>query len=73
MCFLSVLGDAGMNDSLRSRVAEAIERFNEALSEAEKDETLYNLEQLAGAADRLMRAVGRILIETKGQLQDDRV
>lgn len=68
-----MLGDAGMNDSLRSRVAEAIERFNEALSEAEKDETLYNLEQLAGAADRLMRAVGRILIETKGQLQDDRV
>jgi ribosomal protein S20 len=68
-----VLGDAGMNDSLRSRVAEAIERFNEALSEAEKDETLYNLEQLAGAADRLMRAVGRILIETKGQLQNDRV
>lgn len=68
-----MLGDAGMNDSLRSRVAEAIERFNEALSEAEKDETLYNLEKLAGAADRLMRAVGRILIETKGQLQDDRV
>lgn len=59
-----------LND-LHDRVAEAIERFNEALSTAEKNETPENLENLADAADRLMRAVGRVLIEAKRQLGDD--
>ena len=61
-----------LNESLRDRVAEAIERFNEALSEAEKNERPENLENLADAADRLMRAVGRVLIDVKGQLGQDR-
>jgi hypothetical protein len=45
-----------------------MEHFNEALSAVEQDETPQNLEALAEAADRLMRAVGRVLIEAKRQL-----
>lgn len=40
-------------------------RFKEALSAAENNETPQNLEDVADAADRLMRAVGRVLIEVK--------
>jgi len=58
----------GIDEALRERVAEEIERFNEAVAAAEKDETPENLEALAEAADRLMRAVGRILIEAKRQV-----
>jgi hypothetical protein len=60
----------GINEALRDRVAEEIEHFNEAFSAAEQDETPQNLEALAEAADRLMRAVGRVLIEVKRQLGD---
>jgi hypothetical protein len=59
-----------IDKNLRDRVAEEIERFTQALSAAEKDETPQNLEALAEAADRLMRAVGRVLIETKRGLGD---
>jgi pyruvate kinase len=58
-----------MNESLRNRVADAIERFIEALSAAENEETLENLENVADAADYLMRAVGRVLIEAKSHLE----
>lgn len=56
-----------LSESLRERVAEEMGRFNEALSAAENDETPQNLEDLADAADRLMRAVGRVMIEAKRQ------
>ena len=62
---------ASLDESLRDRVAEEVERFNEAFSAVESDETPQNLENLAHAADRLMRAVGRVLIEAKRQLGDD--
>jgi hypothetical protein len=58
------------SESLRDRVAEEQERFNDAFSAAENGETPQNLEDLAEAADRLMRAVGRVLIEAKRQLGD---
>jgi hypothetical protein len=60
----------GIDEALRDRVAEEMERFNEALAAAEQDEIPQNLEALAEAADRLMRAVGRVLIEAKRQLGD---
>ena len=60
-----------LSESLRERVAEEIGRFNEALSAAENHETPQNLEDLAEAANRLMRAVGRVLIEVKHQLGDN--
>ena len=53
----------GIDEAPRERVAEEIEHFNEAFSAAEK-----GLEALAEAADRLMRAVGRVLIEVKRRL-----
>jgi hypothetical protein len=58
--FLGVLGE-----SLRDRVGDEVERFNEVFSAADKDETPENLENLVDAADRLMRAVGRGLIEVE--------
>ena len=58
----------GIDEALRDRVAEEIEHFQEAFSAAEQDETPQNLETLAEAADRLMRAVGRVLIEAKRRL-----
>jgi hypothetical protein len=61
---------AGVDKNLRDRVAEEIERFTQSLSAAEKDQTPQNLEALADAADRLMRAIGRVLIETKRALGD---
>lgn len=61
----------GLSESLRERVAEEIERFNEAFSAAEKDETPENLKDLADAGDRLMRAVAAVLIEVNRQLGDE--
>lgn len=57
-----------IDEALRDRVADEMEHFNEAISAVEQDETPQNLEALAEAADRLMRAVGRVLIEAKRQL-----
>jgi hypothetical protein len=65
--FLGVL-----NESLRDRIGDEVERFSEAVSAAENDETPENLENLVDAADRLMRAVGRVLIEVKSQMGGDR-
>jgi hypothetical protein len=59
-----------IDEALRGRVAEEMKHFNEALSAAEQDQTPQNLEALAEAADRLMRAVGRVLIEARHPLGD---
>jgi hypothetical protein len=61
---------SGIDEDLRSRVDEEIERFNESFAAAQQDKTPENLENLADAADRLMRAVGRVLIEAKRTLGD---
>lgn len=60
----------GLTESLRGRVAEEMQHFNEAFCAAEQHDTPQNLEALADAADRLMRAVGRVLIEVKRHLPD---
>jgi hypothetical protein len=58
-------------ESLRKRIAEEIERFNEAFSTVEMDATPQNLGNLVTAADRLMRAVARVLIEAKRRSGDN--
>ena len=59
-----------MNDGLRNRVVEAIEQFSEAFSAAETEETRGNLDDLADAADVLMRTVARVLIVVERELAD---
>jgi hypothetical protein len=58
----------GISEDLRDRVDEELKHFNEALAAVEEDETAQHLEDLAVAADRLMRAIGRVLIEAKRAL-----
>jgi len=58
----------GISEDLRHRVDEELKDFNEALAAVQEDETPHNLENLAVAADRLMRAIGRVLIEAKRAL-----
>ena len=57
-----------MDESLLNRVAEATERFTDAVNAAQAEESPRRLNDLADAADRLMRAAGRVLIEAKRQL-----
>lgn len=59
-----------MDESLLNRVAEAAERFSDAFNAAQTEESPRRLNDLADAADRLMRAAGRVLIEAKRQLGD---
>ena len=57
-----------MDESLLNRIAEATERITEAFNAAQAEESPRRLNDLADAADRLMRAAGRVLIEAKCQL-----
>jgi hypothetical protein len=61
-----------ISEALHERVDEELKHFNEAFAAALKSETSQNLEDLVDAADRLMRAVVRVLIEAKRQLGDDK-
>jgi hypothetical protein len=58
----------GFSQELCARVDGELKHFNEAFAAALKAETSQNLEDLVDAADRLMRAIGRVLIEVKRQL-----
>ena len=60
---------SSISEDLRDRIDEELKHFNEAFAAAQQDETPQNLENLADAADRLMRAVGRVLIESKRALE----
>jgi hypothetical protein len=59
-----------MGESLRERVAQATEVFHVAFSAAQTEDTPRNLNELVDAADALMRAVARVLIEAKRELAD---
>jgi hypothetical protein len=61
-----------MDESLLNRVADATARFNDALHATQIEETRPHLHDLADAADVLMRAVGRVLIEAKRDNRDTR-
>jgi hypothetical protein len=56
---------SGVDQKLRERLAREIATFNDALEAAVQAPTSKSLDSLAQAADRLMRAVGRVLIEAK--------
>ena len=57
-----------IDDALRKRVAAEAASFDCAFMAVLGNETGRNLEELADAADRLMRAVGRVLIEIRKEL-----
>ncbi len=66
--------NGGISSSVYERVIEQIETFSEALEEARTNPTDEALDRLRDAADELMRATGRILIEVerlRAQKQDD--
>jgi hypothetical protein len=59
--------DDGIDPSLRERVMEEIGIFTDALEAASANPTDEALDELRKAADQLMRAVGRVLIEIADQ------
>jgi hypothetical protein len=64
----------GLDPSVSDRVTEEIKTFTEALEAATANPTPRALEKLEEAADHLMRATGRVLIELgrlRGKHQDD--
>ena len=65
-----ILVSSGISEDLQDRVDEELKHFNEAFAATLKTETSQNLETLADAADRLMRAVGRVLIEVRRTLEE---
>lgn len=56
-------GAGGLDSSVSDRVAKEIEHFTRALEAARANPTPRALDELEQAADRLMRATGRVLIE----------
>ena len=58
------------SEELSHRIDEELKHFNEAFAATLVAATSQNLEDLVDAADRLMRAIGRVLIEAKRQLGD---
>ncbi len=58
----------GIDPNLRERVIEQIGIVTDALDAVKANPTDEALEQLRDAADKLMRALGRVLIETTRQL-----
>ena len=62
--------NTSFSEDLRHRIDEELKHFNEAFAATREAETSQNLEDLVDAADRLMRAIARALIEAKRQLGD---
>jgi len=58
-------GTQGIDEALRERVVRDMAIFNDAMDAATDDSTSEILGELEQAADRLMRAVGRVLLEAK--------
>jgi hypothetical protein len=65
-----ILVSSSISENLQDRVDEELKHFSEAFAAALRAETSPNLENLADAADRLMRAVGRVLIEVRRTLEE---
>jgi hypothetical protein len=57
----------GVNPSLRERVVEEIGRTTDALEAASANPSDETLDELHQAADRLMRALGRVILEIERQ------
>jgi hypothetical protein len=63
---------SGLDQGLRDRVKQQIERFDKALDAAMAAPTSEALDELSEAADQLMRATGRVLIEAARLLASKR-
>lgn len=64
--------NGGISPGVHDRVVEEMETFTEALEAAAANPTPEALDKLRQAADRLMRATGRVLIDVErllGQAQ----
>jgi hypothetical protein len=61
-----------LSKPLRNRVADEMEQFTRALDAAAANPTHQALDVLREAADQLMRAVGRVLIEIGRPSDEDR-
>jgi hypothetical protein len=57
----------GIDPSLRERVIEEIGRTTDALDAASANPSDETLDELQQAADRLMRALGRVILEIERQ------
>ncbi len=57
----------GIDPSLRERVIEAIGRATDALEAASANPSDEALDELHQAADNLMRALGRVILEIERQ------
>lgn len=64
-------GASGLDPSVSDRVSGEVERFSEALEAVMVSPTAEALNKLEEAADHLMRATGRLLIEL-GRLRGTR-
>ena len=53
----------GIDPTLRQRVSDGMSVVSDALDAAAADPTDSNLDELHEATDKLMRALGRVLIE----------
>lgn len=58
-------GPGGLDPSLHDRLMDQIERFTDALDAAMANPTPEALDHLRKAADQLMRAAGRVLIDVE--------
>jgi hypothetical protein len=56
---------AGLDQELRDRVSESVGRLIGSLDAAAGDPTADNLDRLREDADRAMRAIGRVILETE--------
>jgi hypothetical protein len=52
-----------LDPDLKGRIHKAMERLNRAMTEAERNPTLQNLDELREACDELMRSTARVLLE----------
>ena len=61
---MTINGNGGAIDStVRDRVMQQIEAFEQALDDAEQNPSSANQDELREAADELMRAVAGVLLE----------
>lgn len=63
---------SGLDQGLRERVKQQIEAFEKALDAAMATPSAEALDALSEAGDQLMRATGRVLIETARLLASKR-
>jgi hypothetical protein len=67
----SKLAVAGLDPAIRDRIMREIKPFTDSLNEAVSNPTPEGLDELRAAADELMRAIARALLELARQTDGD--